>query len=218
MTGAGKHRAGGASRRRGPFVTAILALIVVAIAIGYYLLSDGGSGGGAAASLTPTRSPSPSSSPSASVGSSASTSPSASASTSAGPSTDPNELPPGRNFVYTRQADGPGGTLTVDLAYYYTGQEAADQAKAHGDESPPPNGYYIVNDNPKLRTVPVSSTVVVRYIPENRCCALKSGTWDAFAAAAAGSAPAGYPNMDYTPWWVTVVDGEIVLIQQQFLP
>jgi hypothetical protein len=218
MAGTGKHRAGGAPRGRGPFVATIVALVVIVSAGGYYLLTRGSGTDGAAASATPSgsRSPSASSSPSPSPSVSASASPSSSP--SASPSTDPNALPPGRNFAYAKQADGPGRTLTLDLAYYYTGQEAADQAKAHGDESPPPNGYYIVNDNPKLRTVPVSSGVVVRYIPENRCCALKAGTWDGFAAAVDGSPAAGYPNMDYTPWWVTVVDGEIVRIQQQFLP
>jgi hypothetical protein len=212
----GQHRAGGTTRPR-IVVAIVVTLVLIGLAVRYTLTrTTGGPVASASPAPSRTRSPTPSVSPSPTLAQSPSTTPTASPSPS--PTDDPNALPPGRNFVYARRADAAGNTLTVDLAYFYTGQEAADQAKAHGDESPPPNGYYIVNDNPKVRTVPVSPTVVVRYIPPNHCCALKSGTWDAFAAAVDGTQTSGYPTMTYTPWWVTVIDGKIVSIRQQFLP
>ena len=45
-----------------------------------------------------------------------------------------------------------GYQITVDYVQILTGKAAADAATAHGDESPPPDDYYILNDNKKLRT------------------------------------------------------------------
>jgi hypothetical protein len=50
-----------------------------------------------------------------------------------------------------------GGTwyITADYIQFLTGTAAAAAATAHGDESPPPNDYYIANDNPQLRELSV---------------------------------------------------------------
>jgi hypothetical protein len=45
-----------------------------------------------------------------------------------------------------------GYRITVDYVQILTGKAAADAATAAGEESPPPNDYFIVNTNPKLRT------------------------------------------------------------------
>ncbi|MGB7964344.1 MAG: hypothetical protein WCF12_15490 [Propionicimonas sp.] len=45
--------------------------------------------------------------------------------------------------------------LSVDFVLFLTGWEAADAATAHGDESPPPNDYYILNDTTTVREFPV---------------------------------------------------------------
>jgi hypothetical protein len=59
---------------------------------------------------------------------------------------------------YTRQ-----GTLYLrfDRAIYLTGPAADAASAAHGGESPVPNDYYIQNDNPRLRDVPVRDDVTV---------------------------------------------------------
>lgn len=54
-----------------------------------------------------------------------------------------------------------GYRLTADYAQMLTGQAAADAATAQGDESPPPNGFYILNDNKKLRTFTLSKTAKI---------------------------------------------------------
>ncbi len=54
--------------------------------------------------------------------------------------------------------------LSVDFVLFLTGWEAADAAAARGDESPPPNDYYIVNDTPTIREFPVQAGIDVRVV------------------------------------------------------
>ncbi len=189
---------------------AAAVVLVVIVAVGGALLARDRADNDAQASPSVSNRPTVSVTPSTSPAHTASSSPAVTATPSpSGP------LPDGRSFVVlVGTADE---ALKVDLAYFYTDQEAIDQAAAHGDP-PPENGYYIVNENPRIRTVPVSGSATVRYIPTDPCCDLKRGTVDGLMAAVAGTAPTDYPDMRYTPWWVTVEDGEIVAIQQQFLP
>ena len=54
-----------------------------------------------------------------------------------------------------------GYTITADYIQILTGKAAADAATAHGDESPPPNDYYILNDSPTLRTFALPKTASI---------------------------------------------------------
>lgn len=113
---------------------------------------------------------------------------------------------------------GPTYYLTVDYVQFLTGAEAAAAAAAHGDESPPPNGYYVVNDNPRLREFPVERGIIVRVVSR------PDGT----------VRPEGY-DMRLAEWvaqltgpdsrwflghlyWLTITDGTITAIEQQYLP
>jgi hypothetical protein len=58
--------------------------------------------------------------------------------------------------------------MTFDLAYFLTGDAANQAAAEHGDETPVPNDYYIVNDNPLLRTTPISPSVEIDAIDWSR--------------------------------------------------
>jgi hypothetical protein len=51
--------------------------------------------------------------------------------------------------------------LRFDRAILLTGPAADAASAAHGGESPVPNDYYIQNDNPRLRDVPVRDGVTV---------------------------------------------------------
>lgn len=189
------------SRRRGKSLIVLLLLLLAAG--GGYLLGRGKTpvleGAAPTETVTPSTSPSP-----------ASVTPTISPSPSGAPLLD------GRYFVYPKKVTG-GSTLTFDVAQFLTGTAAADAAKAHGDESPPPNDYYIVNDDKKLTTFPVSSAVVVRYIPLANCCNLKPGNFSAWSEAVNGTAMTDYSGKN-APWWITIKGGSIVKIQQQFLP
>jgi hypothetical protein len=63
-------------------------------------------------------------------------------------------------FAGVEQATAPV-RLKWDRATFLTGEAANKAAAAHGDETPVPNDYYIVNDNPKLRVLVLASTVDV---------------------------------------------------------
>lgn len=125
-----------------------------------------------------------------------------------------------KQFCFMRSGtwDGPTPQLTVDYAEILEGDEAAAAATAHGSESPPPNGYFIVNDNPKLRTFPADPGMKVKV-----------------ASKAGGIEPAGY-TMGFGQWfdvligmssdnfvkdrpyWITLENGKITAIEEQYLP
>jgi hypothetical protein len=56
--------------------------------------------------------------------------------------------------------------IEFDLACWFTGDAAADAAAEDGQESPPPNDYYVRNLNTTLRTVAVGDDVMVVWYPE----------------------------------------------------
>ena len=135
------------------------------------------------------------------------------------PSTSPSpSLGDGHHFVYvetaTRTEDGET-RVRFDLAYFYEGQRAEREAAERGDEVV--SGYYIVNDNPRLRVLPVGDDVEVEYIPSSQCCELQAGDIDAWVDAVLETNPTDYGGTN-VPWWFTVEGGQITRIEQQYLP
>jgi hypothetical protein len=128
-------------------------------------------------------------------------------------------LPDGNHFVYVTDASRlEDGSLrvTLDLAYFYTGAEAQQEAAAHGDEAV--NDYYIVNDNPRLRRIPIVADATVRYFPVGSgSVELVEGNLDAWLEAVMETAQTDYGGKD-VPWWFTVDDGVVTRIEQQYLP
>jgi hypothetical protein len=131
----------------------------------------------------------------------------------------------GKNFAFVKSVDTSTdpATVTYDLAYFLTGDAAAKAAREHGDETPPPNDYYIVNDNPKLRTVALAPGARVVLLDWNHCC---DRTFDAplraFAEAIDGGTEMTSGGHIYkgqiSPYWLVAEDGAIVRIQEQYLP
>ena len=127
-------------------------------------------------------------------------------------------LEDGRHFVYVTTAtrsDSGRTRIRFDLAYFYQGERAEREAAERGDEVV--SGYYIVNDNPRLRTLHVADDVEVAYIPSDQCCELQTGDIDAWIEAVLETNPADYPGTN-VPWWLTVDGGRITRIEQQYLP
>jgi hypothetical protein len=181
----------------------LTALVIVA-GVGGYLFASAGSepvpSVAAAPSSSPVEEPTPADSPSPSA-------------TTLG-STPPPVLEDGRHFVFVRSANASPASLRFDLAEFLTGAEAKEAAAERGDEVT--SDYYIVNDNPRLRKLPVADAVRVRYIPVGACCELVDGTWDQYVEAVNRTAQTDLdPN---APWWITVRTGEVVRIEQQYLP
>jgi len=127
-------------------------------------------------------------------------------------------LDDGRHFVYVKTALRPANgaaRVRFDLAYFYTGARAASEAAERGGEAT--DGYYIVNDNPRLRTLPLADEVEVEYVPVGNCCDVQPGSIDAWLEAVLATNPTDYAGTD-VPWWITVEGGAITRIEEQYLP
>lgn len=101
--------------------------------------------------------------------------------------------------------DAVAGAYTFDLACYYVGAAAEAEAARRGDEVN--NDYYVVNDNPTLRTLPLAAGATAS------CVELGAGVLEVECA------PADIPD-PVTPWavWLRVVDGEIDRLVEQYAP
>ena len=128
------------------------------------------------------------------------------------------EIEDGRHFVFVKKTQGPA--VTFDLAEFYSGDEANQIAGERGDEVPVPNDVYIVNDNPKLRTVPVADDVVVNVYDWSQCCdSYTRISYDDFARYVKHvQEPTGRFHGTFSPYWIRVQDGQIVKIEEQYLP
>lgn len=188
-------------------IAGVIGAVVLAFVAGTLLANPGG---GDEASPTVSATTTGSDAPS--------TSPTETSSPTQSPSPSPPALPDGRHFVYVKKLHGtpPDATFTFDLAEFLTGEAAAQAAAEHGDESPPPNDYYIVNDNPKLRTMPVAPDVTIQAIDWTNCCELTDVPYTDWASSL--TAPTDALLGMATQYWITVTDGWIVAIEEQYLP
>lgn len=201
--------------KRNALIVGALVLALLSIGAGALIaLSDDDDRAGSPSSTpssTTTPSPSPTDTPSSSPEPSETQTPEPSGSESP-------ILEDGHHFVFVKRAlYPPDGSPRVrfDLAEYLTGTQGEQAAEDHGDEFV--NGYYIVNDNPRLRILPLADDVEVGYIPATQCCELQPGDIDAWLESINQTNQTDYGGKD-VPWWFTVEGGEITLIEQQYLP
>jgi hypothetical protein len=103
-------------------------------------------------------------------------------------------------------------SIEFDLACWFTGDAAARAAAEDGEESPPPNDYYVRNDSDTLRTVPIGAGAEVIWFPEF-------------------GDPTSEATTTYEDWivaieergflvasWLTIEGGEVVSIREQWVP
>ncbi len=136
--------------------------------------------------------------------------------------TIPPRLEDGEHFGFIDKVSPAPETMVFDLAYFFTGDEANEVAASRGDEVPVPNDYYIVNDNPRLRKLALAPDIEIELIDWNTCCDQTFlGDLDTFAEAMEGS----FVEIDGqiyggagSPYFLTVQDGLVVRIREQFLP
>lgn len=137
------------------------------------------------------------------------------------PPAPPTGLADGRHATYLHELDVPGRTLTVDVIQFLTGQEAIDAYHAEFPEDPdgPPNDYWIVNANPRLRTLPVSADARVRLVrlAEDGDADLDPGTWDELPEYLAHDRPED-DRLSWNPFWVRVAGGIVTHIEEQYVP
>jgi len=131
-----------------------------------------------------------------------------------GQAAEPTDMANGRHPVILKQVSVSGRTATFDLIQWFSGDAATKAAAEDGEESPPPNDYYIRNVNPRLRTLPVT--------PDARL----SLTRQTLNAGGSGSAAANVEvdlatiqanGRDHL-FWATVQSGRIVALEEQYVP
>ena len=131
-------------------------------------------------------------------------------------------LADGRHPVYLTGLDLAKRQVTFDLIQFLTGKAAKEAwVKAHPEEPDgPPNDYMIINDNPRLRTLPIDASVAVTVVD------LSDGVKSVPVAladlpawlAAHEPVDAGEKRLSYNPWWLTVAQGKVTKIDEQFVP
>jgi hypothetical protein len=132
-------------------------------------------------------------------------------------------LEDGRHFGYVRSVDTDARTIEFDLAYFLSG-EKADRAyqEATGDTGHVPNDHFVVNDNPQLRTLHLAPDVRLRLLDWNHCCeTFFAGDLSLFAQAIEQQADVTDGGMIYrgqSSWWITIENGVVTEIEEQYSP
>ncbi|MFZ0014917.1 MAG: hypothetical protein WAL25_12480 [Acidimicrobiia bacterium] len=121
------------------------------------------------------------------------------------------DLPDG--LWYGEVASLTADEIEFDLACWFTGDAAVRAAQEDGEESPPPNDYYVRNTNPATRLVPVGAGTTVVWFPEFGDPS--SETTIAYTEWVESIGERG----DFTPGiWIEVSNGEVTAITEQWVP
>jgi hypothetical protein len=126
-----------------------------------------------------------------------------------------SDLADGRHPVRVVRVDPAKRLVTVDVVQWFTGTAAASAAAQDGAaEVPPPNDYWIRNVNPRLRTLTVAKSAPI--------------TTNVLTAAESGSSTTDVPvdldrlshlqGLSQALFWLTVRDGVVTAVSEQFLP
>lgn len=118
-------------------------------------------------------------------------------------------LPEGEWFGFVKSSSATG--IEFDLACWFTGQAAVDAAAEDGEESPPPNDYYIRNDNPLIRSLGVSSEAEVTWYPTADPASEAVVIFEEWAEEVVGR---GF----LFGVWLHVIDGHVLEIREQWVP
>jgi hypothetical protein len=121
----------------------------------------------------------------------------------------PPALADGKHPAFLTTVDVAHRTVTLDLVELLTGDAAKKRFQQdHPGEQGPDNDYYVVNDNPLLRTLPVSGQVQVT---------VASGDPNQPIGKAFADLP-GYVAAHKVLFWLTVAHGEVTRIDQIWVP
>jgi hypothetical protein len=130
-------------------------------------------------------------------------------------------LEDGRHFGYIKSVDVETSpdTLVFDLAYFYTGEDANREAAERGYPTPVDNDIFIVDENPRLRTLVLAPDVEIRRFDWRHCCErFLDVSPERFASLFGRPKPGIYPRGEYSSYWLTVAGGRVVKIEEQFRP
>jgi hypothetical protein len=132
--------------------------------------------------------------------------------TTAGTSSD---LVNGRHAARITRVDAAGGRLTVDVVQFFLGEDATRAAREDGaEEVPPPNDVWIRNTSRALRTLPVARGAPITV---NALGAPESGSATKNIAKTLAQL-AEIDGIEDGIFWLTVADGQVTRIAEQYLP
>jgi len=138
------------------------------------------------------------------------------------PTAEETDLEDGRHFGFITSVDTAERTMEFDLAYRLSGEEANQAYQEAGGEGPVPNDYFVVNDNPGLRSLSLSFDLRLVLLDWNNCC---DQTFDGdLALFAQAIEQAGYlldGDLRYnglSSWWINVENGIVTRIEEQYSP
>lgn len=136
-----------------------------------------------------------------------------------------------RQLAYVRDIDPPARTVIADYVELLSGNDATSAARADGvisDDEELPGGFYLRNQNPELRTLTLGDpgwiVLQVCYPDNGPCVVEESVDFDAWIGLLADpeSAPEhhGWNWFGYgtAPYWLTIKDGVVIHISEQYLP
>jgi hypothetical protein len=132
---------------------------------------------------------------------------------------------PAKQFGYIRSVStaGPAATLAFDDAQFLTGKEAQQAAEEDGAVEPGesvPNDYYIRNPDKSTRTLRLANQATVTSVRCSPCREGVHGKLGPFLASfMAPRQGYGAPYRGkYGLYWLTIEDGEVVAIREQYVP
>jgi hypothetical protein len=131
-------------------------------------------------------------------------------------------LDDGRYAVYLVDVDVAGAELTFDLIQFLTGDEAiaAYREETNDPEGTPENDYYILNELPRLRVLPVDPGASVTVVRLGEASGSGSVPWS-FQTLPDHLADQPAPpdgRLAWNPYWITLENGDVVAIDEQYLP
>ena len=144
------------------------------------------------------------------------------ASTQAAPPPVPASV---EHFGYIRSVStaGPAATLAFDEAEFLTGaaaQKAAEEDGVVQPGEPVPNDYYIRNADKTTRTLRIANDTKITARRCDPCRHGRDGQLGPFLASfMEGRQTYAEPYRGkYSQYWLTISDGEVVAIDEQYVP
>ena len=140
---------------------------------------------------------------------------------------DSSPVGDGRHFGYVQSVDASASpaTISVDVAEFLSGEAAQAAAVEDGviaEGEPVPNDYYVRNPAKDAVTLDVAEDVRVTHVQCPGSCAEGiPGQFDAFASSFDDPGEKTLEDEyrgSQSQYWITVRDGEVVAIDEQYLP
>jgi hypothetical protein len=110
-------------------------------------------------------------------------------------------------------ANASADEIEFDLACWFVGDAAISATAEDGEESPPPNDYYVRNTNPALRTIPVADDADVIWVPDIGSPTTATVDYPVWLVDRVSRGIEMQPGV-----WITITDGDVTTIDEQWVP